>query len=154
MFSSRQHPCWQEPAYPPDRPLSWRTVTIRSTSEVEHALAPVLGEMVLAGYPEKDRFAVRLALEEALINAVKHGNRGDPSKQVAARFRVTAESVVMEVEDEGEGFDPAQVPDPLAPENLERSSGRGLLLMRAYMTWVHHNDYGNCVTLCRYRSLA
>jgi serine/threonine-protein kinase RsbW len=153
MFSSQQHPCWQEPAYPQDRAARWRAVTIRSTCELDNALAPVLGEMVLAGYPEKDRFAVRLALEEGLINAVKHGNHDDPAKRVSLRFRVTPESIVAEIEDEGMGFDPSQVPDPLAPENLERSSGRGLLLMRAYMTWVHYNDHGNCVTLCKYRSL-
>ena len=154
MFSSRQHSCWQEPASPQDRASRWQTATIRSSAEVAKALAPVLGKMVLAGYPEKDRFAVRLALEEALINAVRHGNREDPARRVWLRFRLTAESFLAEVVDEGEGFDPSLVPDPLSPENMERSSGRGLLLMRAYMTWVRHNDSGNCVTLCKYRSVA
>ena len=55
-------------------------------------------------------------------------------------------------EDEGPGFDPHQVPDPLAPENLEKSSGRGLLLMRTYMTWIRYNECGNQVTLCKQRS--
>jgi anti-sigma regulatory factor (Ser/Thr protein kinase) len=67
-------------------------------------------------------------------------------------YRVGAESVVAQVEDRGPGFDPGQVPDPLDPANLERPGGRGLLLMRAYLHGVWHNDRGNCVCLCRHRT--
>jgi serine/threonine-protein kinase RsbW len=126
-----------------------------SLSSAEDAL-PVLKvvaeEMAAAGYPEADRFALRLALEEAIVNAIRHGNRGDPSRRVHVRFEVGPDQVLAEVEDEGEGFDPARVPDPLAPENLERPSGRGLLLMRRYTTWLRYNRLGNCVTLCKERS--
>jgi serine/threonine-protein kinase RsbW len=108
--------------------------------------------MAAAGYPEKDLFRLRLALEEALVNAVKHGNRGDPAKQVRVRYQVTRERTLAEVEDEGEGFDPGQVHDPLAPENLERPGGRGLLLMRSFMTWCRFHGRGNRVTLCKDRS--
>ena len=69
---------------------------------------------------------------------------------ITLRYHVNENGVVAEVEDQGVGFDPAQVPDPLAPENLERPSGRGLLLMRAYMSQVCHNEQGNCVCLCRH----
>ena len=62
---------------------------------------------------------------------------------------MTPDSVLAEVEDEGPGFKPEEVPDPLALENLERSSGRGLFLMRSYMTWVRHNERGNEVTMIR-----
>jgi serine/threonine-protein kinase RsbW len=103
-------------------------------------------------YPKKDVFAVRLGLEEALVNAVKHGNRGDPAKEARLRYHVNAECVLLVVEDAGPGFDPATVPDPLAPENLERPSGRGLFLIRKYMTWAEHNDCGNCITMCKHRS--
>jgi len=58
---------------------------------------------------------------------------------------------VAQVEDRGAGFDPALVPDPLAPENLLKPGGRGLLLMRHYLTGVCHNERGNCVCLCRHR---
>jgi serine/threonine-protein kinase RsbW len=95
---------------------------------------------------------MRLALEEALVNAVKHGNKGDATKRVRVRYQVTAAGVLVEVEDDGTGFDPLKVPDPCAPENLERLSGRGLLLMRSYMTWVRFNPCGNCVTLYERRS--
>ncbi len=57
--------------------------------------------------------------------------------------------MVVEIEDQGLGFDPGEVADPLAPENLERPSGRGLLLMRTYMSNVCHNEQGNCICLCK-----
>jgi serine/threonine-protein kinase RsbW len=104
------------------------------------------------GYPEGDVFAVRVALSEAISNAVRHGNRGDPAKAVRIRYHVTPRRVLAEVEDEGPGFDPGQVPDPRASENWERAGGRGLLLIRQYLTWVRHNGRGNCVTLCKRRS--
>jgi serine/threonine-protein kinase RsbW len=116
-----------------------------------------LGEMLetrmrLFGFPGKDLFAVRLALEEAVTNAFRHGHRGDPDRSIHVRYLVTVAEVLLEVEDQGPGFDPGQVPDPLAEENLDRPSGRGLFLMRAYMTWMSFNPKGNRVTLVRQRS--
>jgi serine/threonine-protein kinase RsbW len=110
--------------------------------------------MASADYRERDLFIVRLALEEAFANAVKHGHRGEPGKVVTLRLRVTSEHMFAEIEDQGRGFDPEQVPDPRDPENLEKPTGRGLLLMRTYMTWVRYNSRGNCVTLCRRRTVA
>jgi len=104
------------------------------------------------GYPSEDGFAVRLALEEALVNAIKHGHRNDSTKVVRAGFRVTADEVWAEVQDEGPGFDPTRVADPRASENWDRPGGRGLLLMRYYMTWVRYDERGNRVTLCKRRS--
>jgi serine/threonine-protein kinase RsbW len=112
-------------------------------------LDKVADAMAGEGYPEKDVFGVRLALEEAVVNAIKHGNRDDPARTVWLAYQVGPEQVLAEIEDEGEGFDPEGVPNPLAPENLERTSGRGLLLMRAYMTWVQYNARGNRVTLAK-----
>jgi serine/threonine-protein kinase RsbW len=107
--------------------------------------------MADAGYPETDCRSMRVALQEAVANAVKHGNHGDPSRQVRIRVRLEPEQVLAEVEDEGEGFDPGRVADPRAAENLERPGGRGLLMMRHYTDWVRHNEKGNRVTLCRRR---
>jgi serine/threonine-protein kinase RsbW len=112
----------------------------------------VAAAMEAEGYPERDVFAVRLALGEALANALKHGHKNDPGKEVAVRYHVGAWRVVAQAEDRGPGFDPGAVPDPLAPENLEKSSGRGLLLMRHYLTWLRYNARGNSVTLCKRRS--
>lgn len=134
------------------RPEEWRRRTFRSADEVPALLAVLVTEMEELGYPKKDLFAVRLAVEEALVNAVKHGNRGDPKKEARLRYYVNADLVVLEIEDEGSGFDPAGVPDPLAPENLERPCGRGLFLIRKYMTWMQHNESGNRITMCRHKT--
>jgi len=108
--------------------------------------------MARLGYPDADLFAVRLALEEAVMNAIKHGHNGDTSREVPVRYDVTPEQVVIEVEDEGPGFDPDQVLDPRSPEALERPCGRGLYLMRCFMNSVQYNDRGNTVTMCKQRS--
>jgi serine/threonine-protein kinase RsbW len=92
---------------------------------------------------------VRLALEEAVVNGLRHGNGGDSSKRVRVRYRVDAETLLVEVKDEGAGFDADAVPDATLPENLDRPGGRGLLLMRHFMTWVRYHGCGNRVTLCK-----
>ncbi len=129
-------------------------LVLRSTAEVAPLLDAVAGAMTGKGFARKDVFGMRLSLEEALVNAIKHGHRGDPAKQVRVRYQVTAEQAFVEVEDEGPGFDRDLVPDALSAEGLERASGRGLLLMRHFMTWVRYNARGNAVALCKQRSVA
>jgi serine/threonine-protein kinase RsbW len=99
------------------------------------------------GYGEACTFAVRLALEEALVNGFRHGNKGDASKSVTVRCHVDAGLMQLEVQDEGEGFNPETVPDPTAEENIEIPSGRGIMLMRAYMTSVEYVPPGNCLRI-------
>jgi serine/threonine-protein kinase RsbW len=94
---------------------------------------------------ERDVFSIKLALEEALVNAIKHGNQMDPAKKVHVNYLVTADRFEIRITDEGPGFDPADVPDPTDVENLERPCGRGLMLMRYYMTEVEYNACGNSV---------
>jgi serine/threonine-protein kinase RsbW len=125
---------------------------IHSLADAGPLLTAVCQAMEAAGYPEGDVLAVRVAVWEALVNAIEHGNGGDPAKQVRVSYVVLQGVVLAEVEDEGPGFDPAQVPDPRDPENLERQGGRGLLLMRHCMDLVTHNDLGNRVNLCKYHS--
>jgi serine/threonine-protein kinase RsbW len=96
-------------------------------------------------YDRSSCFAIRLAVEEALSNALRHGNRNDPSKKVRLEYRVGPHSVVIDIRDEGGGFNPGDVPDPTRDENLELPSGRGLVLMRAYMTSVNFIPPGNHV---------
>ncbi len=100
----------------------------------------------------RDCLAIWLALEEAILNGLQHGNLGDRTKRVRVRYRLGPDAVLAEVEDEGPGFDPTRVPDPTAPENLEKPSGRGLLLIRHYTTWHCYHGRGNRLTLCRHRS--
>lgn len=112
------------------------TKEIRLPEEVRPHLDALLAKVAAAGWPPKHLFGIRLALEEALINAIKHGNRNDPTRKVSFSSTVTHNKVTFEIQDEGAGFDPEALPDPRAPENLERPSGRGWLLMRTYMTRV------------------
>jgi len=104
-------------------------------------------------FGDHDVFGIRLALEEAIVNAIKHGNQMDPGKTVRIFFRGDAQRVRIEIEDQGEGFQPEDVPDPTADENLERPCGRGIMLMRAFMTAITFNSRGNCVVLEKTRSL-
>jgi serine/threonine-protein kinase RsbW len=102
-------------------------------------------------FAQREIFSIRLALEEALVNAIKHGNRLDPDKKVHITYRITTRRFDIDIADEGPGFNPSKVADPLAPENLESVGGRGLLLMRAYMTEVDFKPPGNRVTMSKVR---
>ncbi len=111
----------------------------------------ILGQARAAGYDEDACFAIRLSLEEALINAIKHGNKFDRSRKVSVSADVGADLTTITVIDEGDGFDPSSVPDPTADENLEKPFGRGIMLMRAYMDEVGYNDRGNKVRMVKHR---
>ena len=92
----------------------------------------------LAGLDEEARHWVNVAVRESVINAIKHGNRNDTAKRVHVEFTplegtAASQGVSIRVRDEGPGFDPEDVPDPLAPENLLKGSGRGIFLIRSFM---------------------
>jgi serine/threonine-protein kinase RsbW len=129
----------------------WQKIGIHALQEVQGLINRLLDDIIPLGFTDKERFGIRLALEEAIVNAVKHGNRNDPTKTVQVRYQITDRQFLIEIQDEGRGFDPEGVPDPLNPENLERPGGRGVFLMRHYMSWVQYNETGNCVTLCKVR---
>lgn len=119
---------------------------LRSVKQPE---AKILNALTRCKYSEEVTFAIKLALEEALTNCVKHGNRGDNSKSVTVRFFVDPQRVVIMVGDQGPGFVPELVPDPTAEENLERPSGRGIMLMHAYMTRICYNESGSEVWMLK-----
>jgi len=88
----------------------------------------------LTGLDEDQLFDVSVAVRESVVNAIKHGNQNDQSKRVVVEFAtIPRDSMTIRVADQGEGFDPEDVPDPLSPENLMKGSGRGILFMRNYM---------------------
>jgi serine/threonine-protein kinase RsbW len=146
-------PLTTNPAGNAGEPPSWpRLTALTGLPQLTDLLDEVTHNMERAGYAASDRFAVRLALEEAAVNAVKHGHRHDPRKQVHIWWAVTSTAVKLAVQDEGPGFDPALVADPCLPENLERPCGRGLLLIKTKMTWVRFNRRGNCIAMCLFRS--
>lgn len=117
--------------------------------EVQEHIVKLLEGM---NYPDRDVFGVRLALEEALVNAIKHGNRMDPDKMVRVQCRISVDRVVIEITDEGQGFSLDDVPDPTDDENLERPCGRGIMLMRHFLNSVTYNDVGNKVVLEKIRA--
>jgi serine/threonine-protein kinase RsbW len=126
----------------------WYVQRLSTVDEIRAVIEAVRQRMAVIGYSPKQLASAWLALEEGVCNAIKHGHGHDPAKIVEVRFGVRSDHVLFEVEDEGPGFDPAQVPDPTAPENLERTSGRGLLLIRHYTAWMRYNRRGNCLTFC------
>jgi serine/threonine-protein kinase RsbW len=105
-----------------------------------------------SAYTEHDIFSIKLALEEALVNAIKHGNQMDPDKRVFVSYLVTPDRFDVKITDEGPGFNPEDVPDPTAIENIERPCGRGLLLIRGFMTEVQYHGRGNVVTMSKLRN--
>src|SRR5262245_33567327 len=109
-------------------PYTGRFVLHDRREDIEQAQRALLEAIEQRRYDPASVFAIRLALEEALINAFKHGNKGDHRKHVRLECRVEHDVVEIEIEDQGDGFDPTSVPDPTEQENVEIPSGRGLTL--------------------------
>lgn len=112
----------------------------------------VIEQLVQRGWPQSDRFAIQMGLEEALTNAIKHGNQSDPQKQVTLKVQVDPQEIRIEVVDEGQGFRHSRVPDPTRKTNRKRESGRGVALIRFFMDEVHYNDSGNQLEMVKRRS--
>lgn len=89
-----------------------------------------------AGFDPDSTHWMSVAIRESVTNAVRHGNKLDPSKRVVVRFEYGGAEFVIYVEDEGEGFDPTSIPDPLSEENLLRANGRGIFFMKNFMDEV------------------
>jgi len=135
-----------EPAYSIDMVIASDPIDARRVQdEIEIALKA-------NQFTEKEIFGIRLALEEALVNAIKHGNNLDKSKKVHIAYGVGPERFDIRIMDEGPGFDPEEVPDPTDIENLERPCGRGLMLMRHYMNFVSFGPRGNAVLMSKLRN--
>ena len=104
------------------------------------------------GVSEEAAFGVEMAVREAVTNAMVHGNQEDESKSVEVIFNCHASELEVEVRDQGEGFDPATVPDPTNAENLLKTSGRGIFLMRTFMDqieWVNRPEGGTMVRMTK-----
>lgn len=114
-----------------------------------HVQSQIIDRIEQSGFSEHNLFAVKLALEEALINAIKHGNKLDITKKVYVEATIDPTRAEIIIEDQGPGFDRKSVPDPTADENLCKCSGRGILLIEAYMTSVKWSNHGRRVTLVK-----
>ena len=100
---------------------------------VDHAEQTVLREAEVLGFDEDDLHRIGISVRECMVNAVVHGNRYNARKKVHLKISCAPDRLTVWVADEGEGFDPATLPDPLAGDNLLRQSGRGVLMMQAFM---------------------
>ncbi len=126
---------------------------IPSRTEAGHAILDgVLLQLQDFEWTQKDVFAIQLSFEEALVNAIRHGNQSDNRLGVKVHLEITPERFLARIQDEGPGFDPDALPDPTLEDFLEMPCGRGVKLMRAYMSSVYFNSLGNTVTLEKVRS--
>lgn len=108
----------------------WMESTLESVDRAENVVLEVAAQ---AGFEEAERDRLGMAVRESMVNAVVHGNRYSSQKKVHFSVSSNGDRLVIEIADQGDGFDPESLPDPLAEENLLRQSGRGILLIRAFV---------------------
>jgi serine/threonine-protein kinase RsbW len=131
------------PAEAEDSPVSapnrrQRSFKLNSTMESVETVETAADQMAIeAGLDEDQRFHIAMAVREATINAVLHGNEYDPARHIEVTLENTGEDLKISIADEGRGFDPEKVPDPLKEENILRGTGRGIFLIRSLMDEVH-----------------
>lgn len=119
-----------------------RTVTLDVASRFEmlDIVQTVLVQCCnLVGFDEEASHYMSVAVRESVVNAIKHGNKQDESKRVHVQFTLQDHALEVQVKDQGRGFDPTEVPDPLAPENLLKAYGRGIFFMRQFMDEVGYS---------------
>jgi len=112
--------------------------TLETVDSAEQTASRIAAE---TGFDEEEVMRIAMAVREAAVNAVLHGNAYDPGKKVKLDFESSGGDLVITIRDQGKGLDMTKVPDPLAPENLLKTSGRGIFLMRSFMDEVHINPY-------------
>ncbi len=126
---------------------------IPSSVDSGHAAIEVLlAALTEAGWDGRDFFHVQMAVEEAIVNAIHHGNENAADKVVELDFKVSPNRVYLRIKDEGQGFKPDELPDPRDDEHLEQTNGRGVMLMKAMMNEVHFNERGNEVVMIKIRN--
>ena len=122
---------------PDDRTVK---LDIASRYEMLDVIQTVLVQLChLVGFDDEAQHYMTVAVRESVVNAIKHGNRQDEKKRVLLRLTIRKRALEVEVRDEGAGFNPEAVPDPLAPENLLKAYGRGIFFMRQFMDEVTHS---------------
>ncbi len=134
----------------------WNWTFDRQIASKPDVCPEVVGQLLAAlekfDWCEDDRFAIRMAIEEALINAIKHGNESNPDKPVHVVMRFSDTRFYARITDQGVGFDPDCVCDPTADENVDKPCGRGVMLMRNFVDSVSYNSAGNEVEMTKQRT--
>ena len=133
------------------KPVNRSVVVASEPSAIVGVCRKILSKLKANRFSQEDIFAVHLALEEAFINSVKHGNKMDPTKDVKIDYLVSLDKVEISMTDQGNGFQPDNVPDPRYGENLYKTGGRGLFLIRSYMNEVEFNKNGNSLRMVKYK---
>jgi len=110
--------------------------TLETVNSAEETASKIASE---AGFDEEEVMKIGMAVREAAVNAVLHGNAYDPGKKVTVNFERNTQDLVITIRDQGKGLDLSKIPDPLAPENLLKTSGRGIFLIRSFMDEVEIN---------------
>jgi len=123
--------------------------TLETVNSAEEAASQIATE---AGFDDEEVMKIAMAVREAAVNAVLHGNAYDPAKKVTVDFERTARDLVITIRDQGKGLDLNKIPDPLAPENLLKTSGRGIFLIRSFMDQVeiHPSQAGTEIKLIKH----
>ena len=112
---------------------------IASRFELLDSVGAVLAHVAgILGFDDEASHYMNVAVRESVVNAIKHGNKGDETKRVAVAFTLHPNALEVRVQDQGSGFDPSEVPDPTNPENLLKAAGRGIFFMRSFMDEVSY----------------
>lgn len=136
------------------RPPMWKCdKTFPSDLDAGHAsIDELMSALEAAGWEGRDVFHIQMAIEEAVVNAIEHGNKRDASKSVHVVYIVDAETAEMTITDQGQGFDHHNVADPTEEDRLDQPRGRGVLLIRELMSESRYNEKGNSVWMRKIRS--
>jgi serine/threonine-protein kinase RsbW len=135
--------------------LMHKTVFIQSSPDLARKLCrDIVGQIHPNDFNQYEIFSIQLAIEEAMINAVEHGNRQDPLKHISVEYSITPNKFEISITDEGCGFKPDAIPDPRRDENVHNVTGRGITLMRECMDSVKYNAKGNSVHMVKNRTEA
>jgi serine/threonine-protein kinase RsbW len=113
--------------------------TLESVNKAEETADQIAAK---TGFSEEERQRIAMSVREAMVNAVLHGNHYDPAKKVDVSYEQNGKKLIITIKDQGNGIDEQRLPDPLAPENLLKQSGRGIFLMRAFMDEVRLRNMG------------
>ena len=121
-----------------------------SLERIPSFISTIIERIRPLGIPEEEIFNIRLSLEEALVNAVKYGNKLDPQLTVEVKVQLDSDKLVIEVKDQGEGFDFEKLEDPTKEENIEKVRGRGIFLMKNLMDEVIFKEKGTRVIMIKF----
>jgi serine/threonine-protein kinase RsbW len=135
----------------PEAQIRKSVVVAGTASATREVCQEILSRARTYNYSQNDIFAIHLALEEAFTNAIKHGNKMDPNKEIKVEYSIMADKVDVSITDEGSGFNSGKLPDPRVGENLYKINGRGLFLIRSYMNEVDFNEAGNRIHMIKYK---